>query len=70
MIKHDLAPFIIGKDGSQVEALYEAMQWHVHYVARGGIASFAISAVDIALVGYSLQGVGSSHSGSVVGQCF
>ena len=25
------------------------MQWHVHYVARGGIASFAISAVDIAL---------------------
>ncbi|MEO1143926.1 MAG: uroporphyrinogen decarboxylase, partial [Pseudomonadota bacterium] len=49
MIKHDLAPFIIGKDGSQVEALYEAMQWHVHYVARGGIASFAISAVDIAL---------------------
>jgi L-alanine-DL-glutamate epimerase-like enolase superfamily enzyme len=32
-----------------VEALYDAMQWHVHYVARGGIASFAISAVDIAL---------------------
>ena len=25
------------------------MQWHVHYVARGGIASFAISAIDIAL---------------------
>ncbi|MGI9402574.1 MAG: mandelate racemase/muconate lactonizing enzyme family protein [Rhizobiaceae bacterium] len=49
MIEHDLAPFLIGKDGSQVEDLYEAMQWHVHYVARGGIASFAISAVDIAL---------------------
>ena len=49
MIEHDLAPFLIGKDASQVEALYEAMQWHVHYVARGGIASFAISAVDIAL---------------------
>ena len=25
------------------------MGWHVHYVARGGIASFAISAIDIAL---------------------
>lgn len=49
MIEHDLAPFIIGQDGAQVEALYDAMQWHVHYVARGGIASFAISAVDIAL---------------------
>ncbi len=49
MIMHDLAPFLTGKDPSDVEALYEAMQWHVHYVARGGIASFAISAVDIAL---------------------
>lgn len=49
MIEHDLAPFLVGRDGTDVEALYEAMQWHVHYVARGGIASFAISAVDIAL---------------------
>ncbi len=49
MIEHDLAPFLIGKDATDVEALYEALQWHVHYVARGGVASFAISAVDIAL---------------------
>ena len=49
MIEHDLAPFLIGKDAEQVEALYDDMQWHVHYVARGGIASFAISAIDIAL---------------------
>ncbi len=49
MVCHDLAPFLIGKDATTVEELYEAMQWHVHYVARGGIASFAISAVDIAL---------------------
>ena len=49
MIEHDLVPFLIGRDATDVEALYEAMQWHVHYVARGGIASFAISAVDIAL---------------------
>lgn len=49
MIEHDLAPFLLGQDAGDVEALYEAMQWHVHYVARGGIASFAISALDIAL---------------------
>ncbi|MEP4433775.1 MAG: uroporphyrinogen decarboxylase, partial [Hyphomicrobiales bacterium] len=49
MVQHDLAPFLVGKDASMVEELYEAMQWHLHYVARGGIASFAISAVDIAL---------------------
>ncbi|MEL6504005.1 MAG: mandelate racemase/muconate lactonizing enzyme family protein [Pseudomonadota bacterium] len=49
MVERDLAPFLVGEDAQHVEALYEAMQWHVHYVARGGIASFAISAVDIAL---------------------
>ena len=49
MVDRDLAPFLIGQDASTVEALYEAMGWHLHYVARGGIASFAISAVDIAL---------------------
>ncbi|MEM9433932.1 MAG: mandelate racemase/muconate lactonizing enzyme family protein [Pseudomonadota bacterium] len=49
MIDHDLTPFLLGQSAEEVEALYEAMQWHVHYVARGGIASFAISAVDIAL---------------------
>ncbi|KUF09855.1 mandelate racemase/muconate lactonizing enzyme family protein [Pseudoponticoccus marisrubri] len=49
LIEHDLAPVLLGRSATDVEALYEAMQWHVHYVGRGGIASFAISAVDIAL---------------------
>lgn len=49
MITHDLTPFLIDKSADDIEGLYDAMQWHVHYVARGGIASFAISAVDIAL---------------------
>lgn len=49
MLEHDLKPFLLGQDVTEVEALHDAMQWHVHYVARGGIASFAISAVDIAL---------------------
>ncbi len=49
LLEHDLRPFLIGRDATDVEELYEAMQWHLHYVGRGGIASFAISAVDIAL---------------------
>ena len=49
MLVHDLAPFVTGRDAADVEAIHDAMQWHVHYVARGGIASFAISAIDIAL---------------------
>lgn len=49
MIVHDLAPFVIGRDAGDVEALHDAMQWHIHYVGRGGIAAFAISAIDIAL---------------------
>ena len=49
MIEHDLAPFLATRDGSDVESLNDAMQWHLHYVGRGGIASFAISALDIAL---------------------
>lgn len=49
MITHDLAPFLIGQDATDIEGLYDAMQWHMHYVGRGGVLSFAISAVDIAL---------------------
>jgi len=49
MIQYDLAPALIGKDGSGIEEIYNFMEWHIHYVGRGGIAAFAISAVDIAL---------------------
>jgi len=60
MIKHDLAPFLIGQDAGNVEALTEAMDWHMHYVGRGGILSFAIAAVDIALWDARLKGAGQS----------
>jgi L-alanine-DL-glutamate epimerase-like enolase superfamily enzyme len=49
MLRSDLVPLLVGQDAADVEALHDAMQWHVHYVGRGGIASFAISALDIAL---------------------
>jgi L-alanine-DL-glutamate epimerase-like enolase superfamily enzyme len=49
LIENELTTFLIGKDAEAVEFLNQEMQWHIHYVGRGGIASFAISAVDIAL---------------------
>ncbi|MEM1372340.1 MAG: mandelate racemase/muconate lactonizing enzyme family protein, partial [Pseudomonadota bacterium] len=58
MITHDLAPFLVGQDATDVEALNEAMEWHMHYVGRGGILSFAISAVDIALWDLRCQALG------------
>ncbi|SNR31038.1 L-alanine-DL-glutamate epimerase [Lutibacter agarilyticus] len=49
MIEHDFANVLVGKDGADIEGIYDFLEWHIHYVGRGGIASFAISAVDIAL---------------------
>ncbi|SDL24850.1 mandelate racemase/muconate lactonizing enzyme family protein [Aliiruegeria lutimaris] len=58
MLEHDLAPLVTGKDASGVEELWDEMQWHVHYVGRGGVASFAISAIDIALWDLRCQAAG------------
>ncbi|MEZ5739054.1 MAG: hypothetical protein R3E68_06010 [Burkholderiaceae bacterium] len=49
MLTHDLSPWLLGRNATDIDALYDGMQGHVHYVGRGGIASFAISALDIAL---------------------
>lgn len=49
VIEHDITPALLGQDGSNVEAVYDWLEWHTHYVGRGGITSFANSAVDIAL---------------------
>lgn len=49
LIVHDLAPAILGMDGDSIDEVYDAMEWYIHYVGRGGIAVFAMSAIDIAL---------------------
>ncbi len=49
LIEDDLGPVIEDRDPRRVEALWKAMWQNTHYVGRGGPASFAISAVDIAL---------------------
>ena len=49
LVVDDLAPTLIGQDADKVGQLWEMLNWHVHFVGRGGVASFAIAALDIAL---------------------
>ncbi|MFD2257582.1 mandelate racemase/muconate lactonizing enzyme family protein [Luteolibacter algae] len=49
MVEHDYSSVLIGMNGDDVEKIHDFMEWHTHYVGRGGIASFAMSAIDIAL---------------------
>lgn len=49
LIENDIIPFILGKDGYEVERINDQLDLYLHYVGRGGIVSFAVSAVDIAL---------------------
>ena len=44
MLDFDLAPDLIGRSGEDVEAINEFCEWRIHYVGRGGVAAFAISA--------------------------
>ncbi len=49
MLEHDIQPHLIGMDAANIDKIYDFMEWHIHYVGRGGISSFVMSAVDIAL---------------------
>ena len=49
LIDRDLRPLLLGGDANCVEQIWERMWRCMHYVGRGGLVSFAISAVDIAL---------------------
>lgn len=49
MLENDVPHHLIGEDPDQIETIFEKLWWALHYVGRGGIASFAMSAVDVAL---------------------
>ena len=49
LIKDNLSPILIGEDPRRIEHLWNKMWWALHYVGRGGIAIFGLSAVDTAL---------------------
>jgi L-alanine-DL-glutamate epimerase-like enolase superfamily enzyme len=44
------APVLIGRDPSEISAIWEDLQWgRLHWVGRAGITQMALAAVDIAL---------------------
>ena len=48
-IERDLKQLLIGAEADRIEDLWNRMWWRLHYGGRGGAASMAISAIDIAL---------------------
>ena len=55
LIDHDIAPLIQGRDAGDIRGLWDLMWQRLLYVGRGGIASFAVAAVDVAL--WDLRGL-------------
>jgi L-alanine-DL-glutamate epimerase-like enolase superfamily enzyme len=55
LIQHDLAPLLTGRDAADIGGLWDLMWQRLLYVGRGGLASFAIGAMDIAL--WDLRGL-------------
>ncbi len=49
VLEFDLKPLLVGLDADCIGDLWHKMNWRIHYVGRGGIAGFAVSAVDMAL---------------------
>lgn len=49
LLQNDIVPLLVGDDPRGIESLWQKMWWALHYVGRGGIVSFAMSAVDVAL---------------------
>ncbi|MFC1996317.1 mandelate racemase/muconate lactonizing enzyme family protein [Chloroflexota bacterium] len=49
LIDEAYKPLLIGENPRNIERLWEKMWRQLHYIGRGGLVSFAISAVDIAL---------------------
>jgi L-alanine-DL-glutamate epimerase-like enolase superfamily enzyme len=55
LIDHDIASMIVGQDATEIQGIWDLMWQRLLYVGRGGLASFAIAAVDVAL--WDLYGV-------------
>ena len=49
VVAFELAPALVGMPVDDIDAIWDFMNWHIHYVGRGGVTGFAVSAVDIAL---------------------
>ena len=48
IVERGLAPVLLGRDPRETEALWQALKAHTWWYGEGGIASFALSALDMA----------------------
>lgn len=49
LLDQAIRPLLQDADPRRIEELWQRMWWQLHYVGRGGLVSFAMAAVDIAL---------------------
>lgn len=49
LLDKDVTPALLGRDAACIEGIWSDLRRRLHYVGRGGIDAFAISAADIAL---------------------
>ena len=49
LLDRDVTPALLGRDAACIEGIWSDLRRRLHYVGRGGIDAFAISAADIAL---------------------
>ena len=49
LLQDDLADWLVGQPADGIGERWQQMWWRLHWVGRGGVASFAMAAVDIAL---------------------
>ena len=49
LIACDMASMLLGADANRIEEIWERMWRRLHYIGRGGLVAFAMSAVDIAM---------------------
>jgi len=49
LVEHRLAPFVVGRDANDVPGAWQAMRDATYWDGNGGIVTFGISAIDMAL---------------------
>lgn len=49
LLRDHLAPFIIGRDADEIEAIWHDLEFHTHATTIGAITSIALAAIDTAL---------------------
>jgi L-alanine-DL-glutamate epimerase-like enolase superfamily enzyme len=59
LLDHDVRPLLVGQAADDIEGLWRMLWQRLLYVGRGGLAAFAIAAVDIAL--WDLRGLSTGQ---------